>query len=288
MPELYVNQKPSSEEWRKRIYSGTIYLWTKLKSTQDLGKIAEEYIKKFLGEKDYLTGYRDWPVEIFIEKAEALKNHYTNCQEVKNIIRDFTKEIGENPNNYFFDVPRLRVVPNSNYLRTGVSYNYAPHRDTWYGSPGCQINTWMPIFPIESDQTMPIYPAYFSRPIENSSSQFDVKHWDEVERPAAVHQIGRENRKHPLPKEKIDPKTKLLLAGGRGDITVFSGSHLHSSQDNLKNEIRFSTDFRLYFEPDLKNNLGSALIDDSSLNKDHFFKSLLKVSDLSRPVLKGE
>jgi hypothetical protein len=39
-----------------------------------------------------------------------------------------------------------------------------------------------------------------------------------------------------LPKEEIDPKTKLLLAGGRGDITVFSGSHLHSSQDNLKNE----------------------------------------------------
>ena len=265
MPELYVNQKPSSEEWRKRIYSGTIYLWTKLKSTQDLGKFAEECIKKFLGEKDYLTGYRDWPVEIFIEKAEALKKYYTNCQEAKDIIRDFVKEIGENPNDYFFDVPRLRVVPNSNYLKAGVSYNYAPHRDTWYGSPGCQINTWMPIFSVESDQTMPIYPSYFSRPVENSSGQFDVKHWNEVERPAAVNQIGRENRKHPLPKEEIDPKTKLLLAGGRGDITVFSGSHLHSSQDNLKNEIRFSTDFRLYFEPDLKNNLGSALIDDSSL-----------------------
>jgi hypothetical protein len=288
MLQLYVNQKPSSEEWRKKIYSGTIYLWTKLKSTQDLGEVAEECIKKFLGEKDYLTGYRDWPVEIFIEKAEALKQYYTNCQEVKDIIRDFVKEIGENPNDYFFDVPRLRVVPNSNYLRAGVSYNYAPHRDTWYGSPGCQINTWMPIFPIESDQTMPIYPSYFSRPIKNSSDQFDVKHWNETERPAAVNQVERENRKHPMPKEEIDPKTKLLLAGGRGDITVFSGAHLHSSQDNLKNEIRFSTDFRLYFEPDIKNKLGSALIDDSSLNKDYFLKSLLKVSDLSRPVLKGE
>ena len=57
---------------------------------------------------------------------------------------------------------------------------------------------------------------------------------------------------------------------------------------NLKNEIRFSTDFRLYSESDMKNNLGSARIDDSSFNKGYFLKSLLKVSDLSRPVLKGE
>jgi hypothetical protein len=288
MLELYVNQKPSSEEWRKRIYSGTIYLWTKLKSTQDLGEVAEECIKKFLGEKDYLTGYRDWPVEVFIEKTEALKNYYTNCQEVKDIIRGFVKEIGENPNNYFFDVPRLRVVPHSNYLRSGVSYNYGPHRDTWYGGPGCQINTWMPIFSVESDQTMPIYPSYFSLPIKNSSDQFDVKYWNEVGRPAAVNQVGNDNRTHPLTKEEIDPKTKFLLAGGRGDITVFSGAHLHSSQDNLKNEIRFSTDFRLYFEPDMKNNLGSALIDDSSLNKDYVLKDLFKVSDFSKLVLKGK
>tara|TARA_B110000467_G_C17857081_1_gene232846 strand:- start:133 stop:417 length:285 start_codon:yes stop_codon:yes gene_type:complete len=80
MLELYVNQKPSPEEWRKKIYSGTIYLWTKLKSNQDLGEVAEECIKKFLGLKDYLIEYRDWLVEIFIKEAEALKKYYTNLK----------------------------------------------------------------------------------------------------------------------------------------------------------------------------------------------------------------
>ena len=51
MLELYVNQKPSSEEWRKRIYSGTIYLWTKLKSNQDLGEVAETMYKETFGRK---------------------------------------------------------------------------------------------------------------------------------------------------------------------------------------------------------------------------------------------
>ena len=53
-------------------------------------------------------------------------------------------------------------------------------------------------------------------------------------------------------------------------------------------EINLFQDLRLYSESDMKNNLGSARIDDSSFNKGYFLKSLLKVSDLSRPVLKGE
>ena len=53
-------------------------------------------------------------------------------------------------------------------------------------------------------------------------------------------------------------------------------------------EINLFQDLRLYSESDMKNNLGSARIDDSSFNKGYLLKNLLKVSDLSRPVLKGE
>ena len=49
------------------------------------------------------------------------------------MIRDFIVEIGDNPADYLFDVPRMRVVPNYDYLHAGVSYAYKPHRDTWYG-----------------------------------------------------------------------------------------------------------------------------------------------------------
>jgi hypothetical protein len=51
MLELYVNQKLSPEEWRKKIYSGIIYLWTKLKSTHDLGEVAETMYKEIFGRK---------------------------------------------------------------------------------------------------------------------------------------------------------------------------------------------------------------------------------------------
>ena len=45
-----------------------------------LGRLQKQCIKKFLGEKYYLTEYRDWLVEIFIKEAEALKKYYTNLK----------------------------------------------------------------------------------------------------------------------------------------------------------------------------------------------------------------
>ena len=278
---LYVNQKLPSAVRRQRIYDGDIFLMTKLKSGHQMGNFAETCIYEVFGSESPQTAHKRHPVEEFIEKGSQLKSHFTNHKRCKELIRDFISELDEDPQNYFFDVPRLRVITPYDYLHAGVSYQYKPHRDTWYGAPSCQIQTWMPIFPTEPEATMPLYPSYFNREIKNSSNDFDLKRWIEVERPEAVHQTTTDNRKHPLSQEEIDPAAEVLVAGDRGDILIFSGRHLHSSKPNRGDTIRFSIDFRIYSEYDLYNGKGPDRLDDQSTSKAYGLKDMLRASDFS-------
>ena len=278
---LYVNQKFPSETWRQRIYDGAIFLMTKLESVQQMGKFAETCIYEVFGSDSPETAHKRYSVENFIEITSQLKSHFTNHKRSKELIRDFISELDEDPHNYFFDVPRVRVITPYNYLHAGVSYQYKPHRDTWYGSPSCQIQTWMPVFPVEPEVTMPLYPSYFNREIKNSSNDFDLKRWIEVERPEAIKQTTAENRKHPLPQEEIDPAAEVLIAGDRGDILILSARHLHASKPNKGDTIRFSIDFRIYSEYDLFNGKGPDRLDDQSTNKACGLNDIFRASDFS-------
>ena len=135
---------------------------------------------------------------------------------------------------------------------------------------------------------MAISPSYFNQKIENSSIEFDLKHWIEIERSLAVKQKTTENRKHPLALETIDPHSKVLLAGSKGDTILFSGRHLHGSQPNKGNQIRYSIDFRLYHRADLDNKTGPGRLDDRSSNKHYWARDLFRVSDFERYKVKGE
>ena len=288
MFRLYINHKTSSEEWRNSLYDGSVFLMTKIDAAQDLCDFAQECIKEYIDEKNPQFAYLDWPIEEFIHKANALQSYFINCHIVKDLIKNFVIEIGEDTEEYYFDVPRIRVIPNYDYLHSGVSYIYKEHRDTWYGMPSCQINVWMPIFPIEPEEAMPLYPEYFSQRLENSSVEFDLKHWIEVERPLAIKMKTAENRKHPSASEAIDPRSKVLLAGSKGDTILFSGRHLHGSQPNQGNRIRYSTEFRLYNGSDLDNRRGPDRLDDRSSNKNYWARDLFRVSDFSRYEVKGK
>ena len=62
--------------------------------------------------------------------------------------------MGADPEDTYFDLPRLRVIPSEEYLTTGVSYNYKAHRDPWYSHPTTLVNYWTPIFDVVGENVM--------------------------------------------------------------------------------------------------------------------------------------
>jgi hypothetical protein len=271
--DLYVNQSRNISNLKEAIYAGAIFLETQLQSAHRMREFARHSITHvFGGEIDHRSIHKAMPVEEFVSNVSRLKGHFTNSVDVKEIIREFVVELGEDPAQYVFDVPRLRVVPHYEYLHAGVSYAYKPHRDTWYGGVQCQLNTWMPVYDITPDQTMMINPGYFDVPVKNTSADWQLSDWIGKERWRAASNITEETRVHPVPVEEVSGSNELRIAPNAGEMIVFSGVHLHGTVPNRTESTRFSVDFRLMHIEDLKAGRGAINVDNGCVDAESGFK----------------
>ena len=249
---IYLNQKLDDFERRRRLFDGDIFVLSGLRTCAAICEYAMESLRAGFATQSPEIAFREIPVDEFVRIAASVKNRFTNGLRSKELLRDFAVELGMDPDQYYFDVPRIRIVPHYDYLHAGVSYAYAAHRDTWYGGPTYQINHWMPIMPITPDQTMSIYPSYFTKPIKNSSSQFDLTQWINVERARAVENVEREERLHPLPDKPPEDASEISFGFNASDIMIFSGTHLHATVPNRSSVTRFSVDFRFFHLDDIR------------------------------------
>jgi hypothetical protein len=178
----------------------------------------------------------------------------------------------------YFDVPRLRVVPHSDYLSAGVSYAYKPHRDIWYSSPVAQLNWWLPVWAVVPDRSMSFYPGHFERPLDNSSQDFDYDEWTAVGRTAAANQTKVDTRKHPLPLAPVAAE-EFRFGAAEGDTLIFSASHLHATAPNTSGKTRFSIDFRTINRDDLDQSRGAPNVDSRATGST--LGDFLRVADLN-------
>jgi hypothetical protein len=281
--EMYIGSAIRQVNFRQAIYSGALFLHSNLTAAHDLCGHALSCAAQIFGaSSDLRTIHKSLKVEEFACLVSELKAIFTNSERAKTIIRAFIVEIEEDPTEYLFDVPRIRVVPHYEYLHAGVSYAYKPHRDTWYGGPSCQINTWMPLFPITPSQTMMINPDYFARGINNTSENWSLKDWVNNQRIAALNNIREETRIHPVPLETIDSAGEIKLAGSRGDMVIFSGAHLHGTVPNFSDLVRFSVDFRVIHIDDLKCGRGAQNVDSACKDVEAGYKDYFRASDFAR------
>jgi hypothetical protein len=279
---LYINQIKNKTNFRNKIYAGDVFLETSLSAAHELCAFARASISEtFDGINDPQSIHQQVPVKEFVALVSKLKKQFTNSITSKEIIRDFVIELGASPKDYLLDVPRIRVVPRYDYLHAGVSYAYKPHRDTWYGSVSSQINTWMPVYSIDPDQTMMINPSYFDIPVVNSSKDWSLENWVNVQRPLATTNIEEESRVHPVAMEEINNNSEVRIAANGGEMLIFSGAHLHGTVPNHTTQTRFSIDFRLIHIDDLKQGNGARNVDNGCRDPEVGFKDLFHVSDFS-------
>lgn len=231
-------------ERRDAVFGGSVLLLAETKASRNLVAHARRLVEEAFAPLDPELAQLDLDVHDFIEIVRTLKGRFTNGDDTKQLVVDLLTERGVDRADTFFDVPRLRVVPFGGYLEAGVSYAYQPHRDTWYASPTAQVNWWTPVFPITAERTVAFYPAYWGRPISNSSSEFDYGTWTSIARDAAPAQVERDVRPHPLPIEAVDPSSELRMVLPPAAMLVFSACHLHATVPNTSDRARFSIDFR--------------------------------------------
>jgi hypothetical protein len=177
-------------------------------------------------------------------------------------VAQILSERGADLDKVYFDVPRLRSAYPRDFLSTGIAYAFHPHRDTWYSAPMCQINWWLPVYPIESENAMGFYPRYFDEAVKNNSEDYNYFEWNKT-RSEITKYTKRDTRVQPKPQQELEPVTFRLLPPP-GGLIVFSGSQLHESVPNTTDVARYSIDFRTVHIDDVMAQKGARNIDSRS------------------------
>jgi hypothetical protein len=201
------------------IFDGKIQTLSAVQESLDLLDYVNQLVKQNFGcdisevKLDTIEQVPD-----FVRNASATKTAFTDGISTRPLLKKLitARYSTELLVGALVDPPRLRIIPNSDILNSGISYNYMTHRDTWYGGVQEQINHWMAVANVTANSTMYIAPKYYDTVVANSSEIFDLDTWDQKYRKQAVNNIKVEARPHPGALITIDDidREPVVLANG--------------------------------------------------------------------------
>ena len=280
MDGIFLDPEQPAPQRVQNLYEGKLLVISPCPASLELAAFARQMTTEAFAPHDPRTAHRDLPVEEYVRILAALKPRFIHHPRSKDLLREILRQQGFDLEDTYFDVPRLRTAAPKDYLSTGIAYAFHPHRDTWYSAPQCQINWWMPIWPIDPQNAMAFHPRYWSQPVKNSSRIYNYKRWNAEMRFAAAQQIKTDTRPQPKPEELIEVKPYVCLLPPPGGFIQFSGAQLHSTIPNTTDVTRFSIDFRTVQLSDVTRWRGAPNIDSDCTGTS--MGDFLRASDFER------
>jgi hypothetical protein len=278
MTNLQVGRAMSDDERRARLFAGDLFVQTPSPATQSFVDFTRSMVEDVFGGQSPETAQYEMPVEEYAAVLAKLKPAFIHHPESKTHLRAMLIEQGCDPEQTYFDVPRLRTSTSDDYLTTGIAYAFHAHRDTWYSAPMMQVNWWLPVYDVCEDNVVAFHPSYFDKGIKNGSEKYNYYVWNRDSRGIAASQIGQDTREQPKPQEPIND-FQIRPVPPVGGIMIFSGAQLHSSVPNTSGRTRISVDFRTVHRLDVEQHGGAVNVDSHCTGTT--LRDYLRVSDLA-------
>ena len=258
---IYVDAKMTDDQRRDHLYDGQLFVYSPKETSLAFTEFARGMICEGFQCSDPTLAQFDMPVEEFVSVFAPMKPAFIHHPETKKLIQEMLLGFGCDMENTYLDVPRLRAVTSNAYLTSGVGYAHHPHRDTWYSAPMCQINWWLPIFPMTSESSMAFHPNHWNQAVANGSVDFNYYEWNSTSRANAAQHIKSDTRPQPKPLEAIELDPQIRLVMEPGGAILFSAAQMHSTVANTSGRTRFSIDFRTVHLRDLRNRKAAPNVD---------------------------
>jgi len=284
MNTVYVDSPVDDGTRRSRLFEGQLYVFTPRPSTAALCAFARELAEAAFAPHDPRTAQHHMPVEQYAALLADLKPRFIHHPRSKQLIEAMLLDFGCDPDDTYFDVPRMRTATAEGYLTSGIAYAFHPHRDTWYSAPMCQLNWWLPLYEIASENSMAFHPQYWNTPVRNSSRDYNYYAWNAESRTTAAQHIKTDTRKQPRAEETLALEPQVRMICPPGGVVLFSAAQMHSTVPNTTSHTRFSIDFRTVNLADLRSGAGAPNLDSACTGT--VLRDFMRVSDLER--LPGE
>src|SRR5579862_8615969 len=276
---ILIDSKITDDARRRELYRGSLLAYAPSPNALKLCQLARELVEEAFHPLDPLTLHETMPVEKCVATLAVLKPKFIHHPKAKEYIQGMLADLGCDLEKTYFDVPRLRTAFPGDYLKSGIAYAFHPHRDTWYSAPFCQINFWMPVYPINADNCMALHPRYFDQPIKNGSSRYNYQRWNEESRQNAAQHVKTDTREQPKPEEPVEIDPQVRMISEVGGAYLFSAAQLHSTVPNSSGQIRYSIDFRTVHLDDVLTRNGAPNVDSACTGTT--MRDYLRGSDLS-------
>jgi hypothetical protein len=280
MTSIIVDPGVSDDQRRASLYAGDLFVHTDSPAIREFVAFTRGLVEDAFGGLDPETAHYDMDVKTYAATLARLKPAFIHHPESKRHLGAILVEHGCDPEDTYFDVPRLRTSTSDDYLTTGIAYAFHPHRDTWYSAPMMQVNWWLPVYDVVPDNVVAFHPAYFDRAVANGSAGYNYYEWNRDSRALAASQIGVDTREQPKPEEPIDLDPQIRPVPPVGGMMVLSGAQLHSSVPNSSGRTRISVDFRTVSRADVEAGRGAPNVDSHCTGTT--MRDYLRVSDLER------
>jgi hypothetical protein len=277
---IYVDARMTDDQRRDHLYDGQLFVYSPNDTSLAFTEFARGMICEGFQCSDPTLAQFDMPVEEFVSIFAPMKPAFIHHPKTKKLIQEMLLEFGCDMENTYLDVPRLRAVTSDAYLTSGVGYAHHLHRDTWYSAPMCQINWWLPIFPMTSESSMAFHPAHWDHAVANGSADFNYYEWNSTSRANAAQHIKSDTRPQPKPLEPIELDPQIRLVTQPGGAILFSAAQMHSTVPNTSGRTRFSIDFRTVHLCDLRERKAATNIDSKPIGTS--LRDFLRGTDLTR------
>jgi hypothetical protein len=261
MPTIYVDRASTDDERRRSLYCGDLHVLSPLEGAAGLCALAQQLSEEAFAPYDPRIAQESVSVEDYVGILNQLKPRFIHRRAAKELIGRMLSEAGCDLEKTYFDVPRLRTMAHGDYLRAGLALQFHPHRDTWFSAPFQQLNWWLPVYEIESENSMAFHLRYFDIPVRNSSADYDYEEWNRTGRKQASQIVKAETREQPRPLEPLDVSSETRVVTPVGRALIFSAAHLHATVPNTTQQTRFSIDFRTVNIDDLVSGDGAPNVD---------------------------
>jgi hypothetical protein len=278
MTTVYFDRISADAERRTRLYDGDLFAFSSGEGSAALCQFAREMSEEAFAPHDPERAQESIAAEGYVQILADLKPRFIHHPRCKELIAGILGELGCDVEKTYFDVPRLRTMAHGEYLKAGLAYQFHPHRDTWFSAPHCQLNWWLPVYDIDSNNSMAFHPRYFAEPVKNSSSDYDYEEWNRTGRQQAAKQVKTETRKQPSAEEPVELDPQVRIVTPVGGALIFSAAHLHSTVPNTTTRTRFSIDFRTVNLDDLAQMNGAPNVDSECTGTT--VRDFLRASDL--------
>lgn len=280
MNTIYFDPPFSDDQRRHHLYNGQLFVYSPRPSTIEFCSFARELIEEAFGTCDPRRAQHTLQVEEYAAILAKLKPTFIHHPKSKQYLQAIFREMGCDLEKTHFDVPKMRSSTSGGYLTTGLAYAWHPHRDTWYSAPACQLNWWIPIYELESDNAMAFHPRYWAKAVRNDSDTYNYYLANKHGRPNTAKYIKNDPRHMPRPTEPLEREPEVRIICPVGGIIIFSGAQMHSTVPNATGVTRFSIDFRTIHLDDVIAKRGAPNVDAACTGTS--LRDFLRGTDCSR------